>query len=116
VSLSHGIPGYLFLFVAGFVATQPWRWLGVFLSKDMRPDSELLKWVRAVSSALIAGLVARMIVFPAGALVFVPLWLRIGAFAFGIAVLLLTRRNMGVGILAGVGALVIGQYVLQGLG
>ena len=69
--------GYLFLFVAGFMVTAPWRVLGVLLSQRIDVDSELLQWVRTVSTALIAGLVARMVVFPAGALADVSLALRL---------------------------------------
>lgn len=115
MSGAGGLSDYLVLFVCGFVATQPWRYLGVYLSKDLDPGGEFLIWVRAVSSALIAGLVARMIVYPSGALIEVPAWLRVGAFAVGLAVMLASRRNMGLGILAGVATLVVGQWVLQAL-
>jgi branched-subunit amino acid transport protein len=114
MSLGEGLWAYGFLFVGGFLATQPWRYLGVFLSRDLNADSEVLVWVRAVSTALIAGLVARMIVFPAGALVDVPLWARIAAFIIGIAAFLAFRRNLGAGVLAGVVALVALQWAFGG--
>lgn len=113
MTFGDGAGAYLFLFVAGFVATQTWRYLGVFLSRDLSPNSEILLWVRAVSSALIAGLVARMVIFPAGALLQAPLWIRLCAVAAGVIVLLLARRNLAAGIIAGVGVLIIAQFALE---
>ena len=49
--LGTGGWSYLFLFLAGFCATQPWRYLGVFLSRGINEDAEILVWVRAVSTA-----------------------------------------------------------------
>ena len=104
--------GLIYLLIAGFVATAPWRVLGVALSQGIDTQSELLRWVRAVSTALIAGLVARLVFFPAGLLADVPLAIRLGAFATGLAVYFATKRNVAVGILAGEAALLL----LAGLG
>lgn len=112
--LGEGAWPYLFLFVAGFVATEPWRYFGVFLSKDLDVDSEILVWVQAVSTGLIAGLVARLIVFPAGALAATTLPVRLLAFAFGVAVYLGWRRNLAAGIFGGAGALVLLDSLLRG--
>lgn len=114
MSYGDGPWGYVFLFLAGFCATQPWRYLGVWLSRDLDTDSEVLIWVRLVSTALIAGLVARMIAFPAGDLATVDLWLRAAAFAIGIAAFFASGRNLGAGIFTGVAALVLAQYALAG--
>lgn len=103
---------YVIIAVAGFLATEPWRYLGVVLSYNLSADQEGLKWVRAVSTALIAGLVTRMVVFPTGALADAPLWLRVGAFAIGIGCFVLLGRKMAVGILAGVMALMLGLVLV----
>lgn len=103
---------YLLLFVGGFLATDPWRWAGVLVSHTLDAEHEALRWVRAVSTALIAGLVTRMVIFSVGALEHVPLWLRLLAFAIGIAVFFATRRSLALGILAGVTVLVTGQAAL----
>jgi len=99
---------YLFLLIAGFCATAPWRVLGVMLSKSIDVESEVLRWVRAVSTALIAGLVARLVFFPAGALADVPLLVRAGAFAVALIVYFAAKRNLSAGILAGEAALLAG--------
>ena len=95
----------LYIFVAGVAATAVWRMVGVLLSSGFSEDSAIIAWVKAVSMALVAGLVARIVLFPPGALADVALAVRIGAFAIGITAFFLARWNMGTGILAGTVAL-----------
>ena len=76
--------GYLPFFVAGFLVSEPWRWAGALVGRSMDPESELFAWVRAVSTAIIAGLVARMLIYPAGALGDVGLGVRVAALIAGI--------------------------------
>ena len=66
------------------------------------------QWVRAVATALVSGLVTRMLFFPAGALVEVPLALRLGAFAGGVSLYFLLRRNVGAAALL----LMAAQFVI----
>lgn len=106
--MGEGLGAYIFLLIVGFCATAPWRVLGVALSQSIDAESEVLRWVRAVSTALIAGLVARLVFFPAGALAEVPMALRLGAFAVAIAAFLIARRSLAVGVLAGEAALLLG--------
>jgi hypothetical protein len=106
--MGEGLWAYVFLLIVGFCATAPWRILGVAISQSIDEEGEVLRWVRAVSTALIAGLVARLVFFPAGALADVPLWLRMGAFAVAIAAFLLARRSLAAGVLAGEAALLLG--------
>lgn len=110
--LGEGNWSYLYLFVAGFCATQPWRYLGVILSRGVREDAEILVWVRAVSTALVAGLVARMVLLPAGALASVALNVRLGAFLFGCCVFFLARKSLAAGVVSGAAALMLAQHFL----
>lgn len=103
---------YVFIAVAGFAATDFWRFLGVAMSARIDEDSTILRWVRAVATALIAGLVARLIVFPVGDLVHVGLAGRIAAVAFGLACFFLARRSMLAGIAAGEAALLAAIWLL----
>ncbi len=107
-----GWTAYGLILLAGFAVTEPWRWAGVIFSKNLSLDSEILIWVRAVSTALVAGLVTRMVIFAPGALEGVPLWLRVLAFAAGIAAYYLGRRILAVGIGGGVLVLIAGQLWL----
>lgn len=100
------------LFLAGFAATAPWRIVGVLLAQRLTIDSEILVWVRAVSTALIAGLVGRMVLLPAGALADVALPLRLAAFGLAVVIFLLVQRSLAAGVIAGAVALVAVQYLV----
>lgn len=82
--------------------TYLWRGLGVLVSGTVDPESEAFKWLACVAYAMIAGLVARMLVLPTGALAETGLLER----AFGTVAALgayfwLTRRNLFAGVFAG---------------
>ena len=104
--------GYLPFFVAGFLVSEPWRWAGALVGRNVDPDSVVFAWVRAVSTAIVAGLVTRMLVFPSGALQLVSLEVRATAFAAGIAVYLAFGRNLAIGIAGGIGMLLAGPKLL----
>ena len=74
---------YIYIAVAGWLATDFWRWAGVLAGNRIDERSELLNWVRAVATALVAAVIAKMIFFPTGTLETSPLWLRLGAVVFG---------------------------------
>src|SRR5262249_61068303 len=63
-------------------------------------ESELFMWVRAVAIAVLAGVIAKIILFPPGTLASVPLVIRLCAIVGGFAAFLFVRRS----VLAGVGA------------
>jgi Branched-chain amino acid transport protein (AzlD) len=75
--LNDGYGGYLILLVIALTVHEPWRWLGLFLGRNVSIDGEVFRWVRAVATALVAGLVMRLIVFPAGALADIPITVRL---------------------------------------
>ena len=106
-----GWMSYAALFVAGFGMTAPWRVFGVLLARNIDVESEIFKWVRAVSTALVAGLIARMVIFPSGNLASIALLVRVGAFLGGVLIYYVMRRNMGLGIIAAMGLLLIGQVL-----
>lgn len=99
---------YLFILVAGTAATDVWRFLGVYFSAQVAEDSDLLVFVRVMATALVAGVIGNLIVFPSGALAAAPLWLRIGAAGVGFAAYLATGRRMVTGILTAEVALISG--------
>lgn len=102
---------YLALILVGFLPSEVWRWLGVLLGRGLDEQSEIILWVRAVATALVAGVVARIVLFPPGALATVPLTVRLVAIACGFLAFLLVRRSPIVGVLVGEAALITGALV-----
>ena len=90
---------FFFIAVAGWLATDVWRWLGVLLGNRIKQDSAWLIWVRSVAVALVAAVVARLILYPTGFLETLPVVYRVGAVSAGFAVFLVTRQSVLAGIL-----------------
>ena len=111
--LQDGPSGYLILLIAGFLANEVWRWAGVLVGSRLDLDGQPFLWVRAVALALVAGLVSRMVLFPAGALANVAVVVRLGAFAGAIALYYLTRRNLAAGVVGGGLLLIAGESMLR---
>ncbi|MBA5777994.1 AzlD domain-containing protein [Stappia sp. F7233] len=103
------------IIVAGWLATDIWRWLGVLVGGRLREDSEALMWVRAVATALVAGVISRLILFPTGALAGSPLGLRIAAASIGFVAFLLSRQKVVVGVLTAEVVLVVGWLAIGGV-
>jgi branched-subunit amino acid transport protein len=102
----------LVLVIAGFLPNEVWRMLGLWLGGGVDEGSELLIWVRAVATAILAGVIAQILVQPPGALASVPDWLRFGAVAAGFVVFMLTRRSIFAGVVCGEVAMVAGKWWL----
>ncbi|MDP6475129.1 MAG: AzlD domain-containing protein [Alphaproteobacteria bacterium] len=88
-----------------------WRAVGVAVSGRIDPDSDVFLWVQCVAYAMLAGLVSRMLFLPSGALAESELWIRLAAVGIGLAICFALRRNLLVGVLAGVAAFLVLQYV-----
>ncbi|GAA0782517.1 AzlD domain-containing protein [Roseibium denhamense] len=104
---------FVVILVAGWLATDVWRWLGVFAGGHLREDGELLIWVRCVATALVAGVISKLILFPQGVLADTPLALRLAAAAFGFLAFQVSRQRVIVGVLAAEAFLVIGWLSLD---
>ena len=87
-----GVSIYLAILIAGFAVTYVWRFLGALAVTTLHPESELLLWVRAVATALVAALVARLVTAPSGLLAEAPAVARYGGIAVGLATFALVRR------------------------
>ena len=102
----------LLLVAAGFLPNEIWRMAGVWFVSGVDEGSEMLVWVRAVATAILAGVIAQILVQPPGALAGVPDWLRCGAVAAGFAVFMLTRRSIFAGVVVGEIVLLAGKWWL----
>src|SRR3546814_2712802 len=107
MGLDQGIWWAYVLVVVGGLATYFWRALGVALSGRIDAGSRLFEWVACVAYAMLAGLIARMILLPNGPLAETASADRIVGAVIALAIFFLTRRNIGLGVAAGAGALVL---------
>jgi len=101
------------LLVAGVIPNQIWRMLGLWLGGGLDEGSESLIWVRAVATAILAGVIAQIVVQPPGALASVPGFLRYGAVAAGFLAFVLARRSIFVGVACGELVMLAGQWWLR---
>ena len=102
----------LVLLVTGFLPNEIWQMLGLWLGGGVDEGSELLVWVRAVATAILAGVIAQILVSPPGALASVPDWLRYGAVAGGFAGFIATRRSIFAGVVCGEVIMLTGKWWL----
>ena len=100
---------WLYVVVAGALVTYVWRLVGVLLVSRINPQGAALTWVRAVATALVAALVARMLFTPSGLLAHTSLTARLSAMAAG----LIAWRALGRRVEPGVAAAVLAFLLLQ---
>jgi hypothetical protein len=100
------------LLVAGIIPNQIWRMLGLWFGGSIDEGSERLIWVRAVATAILAGVIAQIVVQPPGALASVPASLRYGAVAAGFAAFMVTRRSIVAGVICGEAVMFAGKWWL----
>src|ERR1700722_1232238 len=89
------------LLLAGVIPSQIWRVRGLWLGGGLDEGSDLLMWVKAVATAILAGVIAQILVQPPGALASVPSFLRYGALGAGFVAFMLTRRSIFAGVVCG---------------
>jgi hypothetical protein len=89
---------FLFILVAGWLATDAWRFLGVYLGGRISENSDILVLVRTIATALVAAVIGNLIVFPSGALADTSLVLRLTAATVGFLAYLGLGKRVIVGI------------------
>ncbi len=102
----------LVLLLAGFLPNEVWRMIGLWLGAGVDEGSELLVWVRAVATAILAGVIAQILVHPPGALASVPDWLRYAAVAGGSVVFMVSQRSIFAGVASGEILMLAGKWWL----
>ena len=105
---------YLVLILVGFLPNEIWRVLGLLLARGLHEDSEIVVWSRAVATAILAGVIAKLILFPSGALANIPLTVRVAAAVCGFIAFVCIKRSVFAGVLAGEAALLIGGLLFAG--
>jgi hypothetical protein len=112
--MSAELHSYLLLILIGFLPSEVWRWLGIVFGRGLDESSEIVVWVRGVATALIGGVIARIVLIPPGALAGVPLTVRLAALAAGFLAFLFIRRSALAGVVVGEAALVAGALMFAG--
>jgi hypothetical protein len=106
-----GLTPYLVLILVGVLPNEIWRMLGLVLARGLDETSEIVLWSRAVATAILAGVISKLILFASGDLATIPLSIRIGAAVVGFAAYLVGKRSVFAGVLAGEAALLAGGFV-----
>ena len=83
----------LVILVTSF-ATYLSRFLGVVSSAKIKETSKIFKWFNCIAYSVLAALIARMIVFPAGALAETGIFIRLFVVAVSVVMFLFTKRNL----------------------
>lgn len=104
--------GLLIVLIMALFAHEPFRWAGIYIGRGISADSQFFVWVRAVATALVAGLVTRLVLFPAGALEGVPVVIRCLALAVGIGVYFACGKHLGAGVFSAAIFLTALQYII----
>jgi len=104
----------LALILVGFLPNEVWRVVGLMLVRGLDEKSQIIVWVRAVATAMLAAVMAQLILSSSGALATIPLPVRIGAACLGFAAFLIGRRSVFLGVLTGEIAVIAGAYVFGG--
>jgi hypothetical protein len=102
---------YLVLILVGFLPNEVWRVLGLVLARGLNEDSQIVVWSRAVATAVLAGVIAKLILFSTGALGTIPVPVRAAAALCGLLAYLLVRRSVFAGVAVGEAVLLLGGYL-----
>ena len=102
---------YLVLILVGFLPNEIWRAFGLVLARRLNEDSEIVVWSRAVATAILAAVIAKLILFPSGTLDNIPLAVRIAAAACGFVAFICIKRSVFAAVLVGEAILLLGGFL-----
>jgi len=89
------LPSNLILvIVVTSIATFASRFLGILTAENISDKSKLFDWFNYVAYSILAALIARMIIFPAGALLESTLLIRLIVISISIAVFIYSKKNL----------------------
>ena len=75
-------------------ATYLSRFLGVISSEKIKETSKIFKWFNCIAYSVLAALIARMVIFPAGELLESDIFIRLFVVVVSVAMFLFTKRNL----------------------
>ena len=83
----------LVILVTSF-ATYLSRFLGVVSSEKIKETSKIFKWFNCIAYLVLAALIARMVVFPAGELAESSIFIRLFVVTLCVLMFLFTKKNL----------------------
>jgi hypothetical protein len=111
MSAATQLSPYLMLVLLGFLPNEIWRLLGLIMARGLNEKSEIVLWSRAVATAILAGVIAKLILFPSGELAAMPISVRVIAAASGFAAFLAIRRSLLAGVAIAEIVLIVGGFL-----
>jgi hypothetical protein len=108
-----GLSPYLVLILVGFLPNEIWRLFGVLVARGLDEESEIVTFVRGIATAVLAGVIAKLVLFAPGALAGVPLTVRLLAIVGGLAGFYAVRRSVFAGVLIGEAVLIGGALLAR---
>ena len=79
--------------LATSLATYISRFLGVITSKKVKENSKIFKWFNCLAYSTLSALLARIVIFPAGALVGVDYFIRFIVIFICLVIFLISKKN-----------------------
>ena len=83
----------LVILVTSF-ATYLSRFLGVVSSEKIDATSKIFRWFNCIAYSILAALIARIVIFPAGILDEADLWIRLFVLIISIMIFIISKRNL----------------------
>jgi len=83
----------LVILVTSF-ATYLSRFLGVVSLEKIEETSKIFRWFNCIAYSILAALIARIVIFPAGVLEEADLWIRLIVIIISIIIFIISKRNL----------------------
>ncbi len=83
----------LVILVTSF-ATYLSRFLGVVSSEKIDATSKIFRWFNCIAYSILAALIARVVIFPAGVLDEADLWIRLFVLIISIIIFIISKKNL----------------------
>jgi hypothetical protein len=104
---------FVILLVAGFLPNEVWRLLGLVIGGGIEESSELLVWVRAVATAILAGVIVQILIVPPGALAGVPDVIRYSSAIVAVIGYFAARKSVFIGVVCGEIFVLAGTWLMS---
>ena len=101
---------YLALILLGFLPSEIWRFLSVFIARRIDEESEAFLFVRSVATVLLVGVVVKIVLIPSRELAAVPIWARCAGFVVAAGAFFAARRSVFAAIVAGEAVIILAAW------